>query len=117
MNLTSDEVEKRFRKLFQLKELCEKNNIQLIYILAATKYDLYRDYVIETPRVFNQNMLTYKKMDNYDFFVNTYNIFTPYITDGLKDIYKVNDTHWSPLGHKLVAEEIYRRMKLNKLQD
>ena len=32
---------------------------------------------------------------------------------GVKDLYYINDTHWTPAGAKIVADEIFRRLQDN----
>lgn len=97
--------------LSKLNSLCNKNGIKLIYVLAAIKYDIYYKYITEKKFIENPDLIVFNKLDNSDFFINTYSLLQPYVDKKVKDIYMVNDTHWSPLGHKIVAQEILKRIK------
>jgi len=80
-------------------------------LMAAIKYDVYKNYFVDKRYKTNPILQTFSTLDKTDFFVNTYNIFNPIVNEYPYDLYKVNDTHWTPVGHKLVANEIYKRIK------
>jgi len=110
-NITTSELELCHGNLFKLDSLCKENGIKLIYLMAAIKYDVYKNYFVDKRYKTNPILQTFSTLDKTDFFVNTYNIFNPIVNEYPYDLYKVNDTHWTPVGHKLVANEIYKRIK------
>jgi len=91
--------------LYRLNDLCIRHGIKLAYLLAADKYDVYQTQVVNNPYPQN-NTLNKMKLDSISFIVNSKTILTPYVTEGKKDIYKVNDSHWSQITHKIIADNL-----------
>ena len=97
-------------KLDSLFQVARQHDVVLFYVIAADKYDVYQDYVLENeyPKktvldffsVFNENL----------FFVNTKTLLVEKANLGIKDLYYADDTHWSPVGEKIVAEEIAKHI-------
>ena len=48
-------------------------------------------------------------------YINSKEVLAKHLEAGEKDIYFVDDTHWSPYGAKIVAEEILKELN-NKLK-
>jgi hypothetical protein len=98
-------------KLDLLFQFARENGVYLFYVVAADKYDIYQDFASEN--IFSRKELLdffieyeYKN----PFFVNTKTILVKKVMQGVKDLYYSDDTHWSPIGAKIVAEEIAWRM-------
>ena len=74
-------------------------------MVAADKYDMYYDYIEDNPYPRNPS---FDYFINYDttVFINTKTLLLPYLQQEIKDIYRVNDTHWSPIAAKIVGEHI-----------
>lgn len=102
-NITQQQIQIAKESLTKLKELGEKHNIQIIFLVAADKYDMYYDFIVDNPYSPNPTFNYFSDFDT-TFFVNTKRILLPYIKNGEKDIYRVNDTHWSPKAAKIVGE-------------
>lgn len=93
-------VQENLRKL---KELADDNGVVLIYMVAANKYDVYSDYIINNQYPLDKTLDVFSDIDS-TWFVNTKTVLQPYVANGVKDVYYVNDTHWSPVGAKIVGE-------------
>ena len=81
------------------------NNIKIIYLIPADKYDMYYDYIEDNPYPRNPSFDYFKDYDT-TVFINTKKLLLPFLQQGAKDIYRVNDTHWSPIAAKIVGEHI-----------
>ncbi|HNJ11545.1 MAG TPA: hypothetical protein PK783_08790 [Chitinophagales bacterium] len=90
-------------------KLSEKN-IQLIFLGAPDKYDLYYSY-IKNKNNFEQPILFeyFSSLEKQYIYVDAYNILKERLND-TKDIYYYDDTHWSPIGAKLIADEIQNKI-------
>ncbi len=96
---------KALANLHLLKQMAETNNITMIYVVAADKYDVYTPYIVDNAYPQNPTMNYFADLDT-TWFVDTKRLLQPYIEAGMKDVYYVNDTHWSPVGAKIVGEHI-----------
>lgn len=92
--------------LNKINSLLAEKNIQLIVVISPDKYDMFYPYF--------QNKEKYKKPLFYEYFnkldkeykyVNAYDALSDEIKKQ-KDIYFYDDTHWSPKGANIVAQEI-----------
>lgn len=109
-DITEQKIQKAKDKLAELHRLGAKHNIQIIYLVAADKYDMYYDYIKDNPYPINPTFSYFSDFDT-SFFVNSKKILLPYIKNGVKDIYRVNDTHWSPKAAKIVGEHLGKIIK------
>jgi len=83
----------------------------LIVLISPDKYDLYYPYIENKsaylkPTFFSTYENAEKKYKNVD----TYRVFSEKMSVE-KDIYYYDDTHWSPVGGKIVVDEILRLMR------
>lgn len=93
--------------LNKLSDLLARKNIELIVIVSPDKYDLYYPYIedkstYEKPTFFSTYEGAPKEYKDLDI----HRIFSEKLLEE-KDIYYYDDTHWSPKGAKIVAEEIF----------
>lgn len=95
---------KSIDNIIRLHTLAKQQNIDLIYLIAADKYDVYSEYIKNNPFPINQTLDKFKIDENW--FINSKAIFQRHLQQGVKDIYYVNDTHWSPIGAQIVGEYI-----------
>lgn len=95
---------KSIDNIIRLHTLAKQHNIDLIYLVAADKYDVYSEYIKNNPFPVNLTLDKFKIDENW--FINSKAIFQRHLQQGVKDIYYVNDTHWSPIGAQIVGEYI-----------
>jgi hypothetical protein len=103
---------KAINNIIKLHDLAKEQNVHLIYLIAANKYDTYSKYIKNNP--FPTDSTLNKFIINDDWFINSKKIFQNYLDQGVNDIYYVNDTHWSPIGAKIIGE--YIGDIINKMQ-
>jgi hypothetical protein len=84
-----------------------KHKMKLIMLVSPDKYDLYFNHIIDnkylTKPLFFQ---FYEQFDKNYINVDLYKILSKKL-ESERDIYFYDDTHWSPIGAKAVADEIY----------
>ena len=107
LNITEEKIQKATIRLAELKSLEKKHKIKIIFLVAADKYDMYYDYIKDNPYPINPILSSFSEFDS-TFFVNTKNILLPYLKNGEKDIYRVNDTHWSVKAAEIVGNHLGR---------
>lgn len=94
------------RILNDLSEKLKEKNIQLLFLPSPDKYDLYYNYIVDKhnltqPLFFDH----FGKLDKKFIYINSKEILTKEL-NRKKDIYYFDDTHWSPIAAKLVAQKI-----------
>lgn len=84
----------------------KKKNIQLIFLPAPDKYDLYYDLIAENKNLpkpyFFDNFSSLKKEYLY---IDTKSLLQEHIYDST-DLYFYDDTHWSPVASKIISNRI-----------
>ncbi|WP_242133233.1 alginate O-acetyltransferase AlgX-related protein [Aestuariivivens marinum] len=95
------------------KEL-ESIGINLIVLVCPDKYDMYQDYIVNNRHPKNPFFdILRSKNKTYDF-IDTKTLFMPYLEKGIKDLYFADDTHWSPIASKIVAQELNKVIGQNE---
>lgn len=112
-NITNTQFQNSKAKLHVLKSLGKKHKIKIIILVAADKYDMYYDFIKDNPYSINPTFSYFSDFDT-TFFINTKNILLPYIKNGEKDIYRVNDTHWSVKAAEIVGNHLGRIINESK---
>lgn len=88
-----------------------QKNIKLIVLPSPDKYDMYYDCIVEKQNlikpVFFENFKTLKKDYIY---IDSKEILSKKLSTQ-KDIYFFDDSHWSPVGSKLIANAIKKEIK------
>lgn len=96
------EVIKRNTKM--LFDLAKRNGIKLIILVAADKYDVYQKFIVDNPypvKTINEDL---KRIIGSENIIYSKDLLLPYIENGEKDIYMMNDSHWSYKASKIVAD-------------
>lgn len=93
--------------LNDISNLLSRKNIELIVIVSPDKYDIYYPYIENKSDYIKSTFFsTYESADKKYKNVDTFRI----LSKGLpaeRDVYFYDDTHWSPKGAKIVADELY----------
>ncbi|XCN74439.1 MAG: hypothetical protein Q3M24_06750 [Candidatus Electrothrix aestuarii] len=93
--------------LQNINNLAAKRRMKLIVLVSPDKYDLYYKFIenndsLPKPLFFPFYEQTEKEYKNVD----SYKILSEKIIK-VRDVYFYDDTHWSPKGSKIIADEIY----------
>jgi len=93
--------------LTSLFRIAKQHDITLYYMIAADKYDAYEPLISNKHK--RNCLLDY--FPSNDSILNTKELLLPYILSGTQDVYRLDDTHWSPVGSKIVGLEMAARIK------
>ena len=77
-------------------------------MIAVDKYDVYEPFIVGKHK--KNHLLEY--FPSNDSIINTKEVLLPYIQSGVKDVYRIDDTHWSPIGSKIIGEEMAKRIRI-----
>lgn len=90
--------------------LLKARGIKLVFFVGVDKYDLYYPYIIDKKgRPENPFFPKVRAVQGKDYvFVDTIKPLRDALEHGEKDIYFMNDTHWSHKGIKIVCDEIVK---------
>lgn len=97
-------------KLDSLFAYADNLGVHLYVMVAVDKYDLYQPYIINNTYPTSFVLDTIAAMCPYPQFINSKDTLVPMVRHGVKDIFFCNDTHWSQVGGKAVAEQVARRI-------
>lgn len=110
-DLKDDYIKKAYENLYKLHDFAQNNGIKLIYLVAADKYDVYEPFIMEKhPKNHTLDSIPQEK-----WIINSKPILQEAVYSGIKDVYYINDTHWSPIGSKIIGEEVAKRIKVSYL--
>lgn len=112
------DVSKSIENLELLHNYAMSKGIFLVCMVAADKYDVYQKFIVDNPYKPNDILSEGNRFDSLPYFINTKYVLAEAAEIGMMDIYWADDTHWSPVGAKIVAEEIARKLdSLNVFKD
>ena len=96
------------KNLNNAAKLLSDKNIKLIFFAGVDKYDLYYPFIIDKKnRPENPFFHEMRKVQDKNYiFIDSMQILREALNNVEKDIYWLNDTHWSHKGIKLVCDEI-----------
>jgi hypothetical protein len=98
-------IEKAKENLILLNKKFAEKGIKLIFLIAADKYDVYRPFM--TNNFLPVDTTTDALANLPDICViNTKSMLQDMVKNGEKDVYMVNDTHWSYKGHEAAAKKL-----------
>lgn len=102
----SNEIMQAYENLEKLHLFAVEHDIKMIYMVVPDKYDVYYPYIENAPR-YN---ITLDICPAEAYIINPRQELRRAIDGGEKDVWYLNDTHWSPVGAKIVAELIKERL-------
>ena len=102
--------------LLTLRQKAAEKGIDFYYLMAADKFDMYYDKIVDNPYPANPIFDYFSDVDT-SWYVAGKQILTPALRDGVKDIYLVNDTHWSRIAAEIVGRHLARLIKLKHCQE
>lgn len=101
--------------LLHARQMADSVGVNLLFLVAADKYDLYYPWVINPATTENHTFDCFPCDSAY--FIDTKALLRPYAEQGVKDIYKFSDTHWSTVGSYIVALEVLKRFEIENLRN
>ncbi len=117
-NSDSSAILKLNDELNHLSAWVEGKKSTLIVLPALDKYSVYYDYIKNKDKypkpVFCNIMRALEKQYIY---IDSDEILKTAVSSGTTDVYFADDTHWSPVGAKLIANAIKSKMKQSQISD
>ncbi len=113
-SLKSNNNEKRVHELNDelnaIAALLAKKGVQLIVLPGPDKYGVYYDDIIGKENFPKPMFFDYlgKQQKNY-IYINS-KIVLSNATKSFLDVYYYDDTHWSPIGARLIAKEVLKEI-------
>jgi len=99
---TKKSIAKANEALNKLANSLKKDDIKLIFMPTVDKYDLYYDYIKDNHYPKNPFFDLIRPLKKEYIFIDTKAILAPLLKKMQKDIYYVDDTHWSYKASKTV---------------
>jgi len=96
------DIEKAKENLILLNKKFSEKGIKLIFLIAADKYDVYRPFMTDASLPVDTTTNELSGISGVHV-IDTKPMLQKMAQDGEKDIYMVNDTHWSYKASKAVA--------------
>lgn len=110
---TEENVEIVNKNFNDLAESLAKKGIKLIFMPAVNKYDLYSGFIKNNPYPLDKFFDNLRKFDKKYIFIDTKKILLEKLNAGEKDMYHVDDTHWSNKSAEVVSTVISKYIKTN----
>jgi hypothetical protein len=82
--------------------------IRLIVLVCPDKYDIYQEYIIDNPYPIKTMNEDFRKIvgNRVDIVIGK-EILLPHVHAGVKDMYYLDDTHWSYKSAKIIADTLF----------
>jgi hypothetical protein len=92
--------------LNKLSAELNENNIKLIFLPAPDKYDFYYSFIEEKKKMPEPLFFElFKNLKKEYLYIDAKSVLQSHISVN-KDLYYYDDTHWSPIAAKIIAEKI-----------
>ena len=102
-----EEIEKAKENLILFNKKVSEKGIKLIFLIAADKYDVYRPFMTDNTLPIDTTTDGLSNITGICV-INTKSICQKMVQSGIKDVYMLNDTHWSYKASEEIAKEIVR---------
>jgi hypothetical protein len=102
--LTPDTVAKINENLNRLADRLAAKGIHLVFMPVVDKYDLYFDYIVKNRYPRNTFFDMLRPLKRRYRLIDTKAILEEAIRNGVKDIFYVDDTHWTWKASKIIFE-------------
>ncbi|KAA6347706.1 hypothetical protein EZS27_004796, partial [termite gut metagenome] len=107
---TNDDLNIIYKTIDFMNQQFSSKGIQFIYIVAVDKYNVYTPFISKNPYPINKQ-LDYFNFGDSLYIINTKLLLQPLVKNGIKDVYFANDTHWSYIASKALAEKLIQIIK------
>lgn len=99
------DMEKTKENLIRLNQKFSDNGIKLIILIAADKYDVYRPFMVDDTLPVDTTTNRLSDISGVCV-IDTKLMLQKMVQKGEKDVYMVNDTHWSYKASEAVASKL-----------
>ena len=109
---TKKNIQKINNNFNKLAVLLQNLNIKLYFMPVVDKYDLYYPYIKSNKHPNNDFFNLIRPLEKKYTLIDTKKILSPLLENNVKDLYWVDDTHWTQKASK----EISKNIKLNLIR-
>ena len=88
--------------LNKLQGILDKKNIKLCFMAAADKSNVYEKYIVNNKYETSNFFELLREMPKNYTFIDTKKVLKRLVDNGIKDVYYVDDTHWSYKGSEAI---------------
>lgn len=88
--------------LNKLQDILDKKNIKLYFMPAADKSNVYETYIVNNQYETSNFFELLREMQKNYTFIDTKKVLKSLVDKGIKDVYYVDDTHWSYKGSEAI---------------
>lgn len=99
------------RKIYEIFHAMLRRGTKFVLLVAPDKYDMYKRYAVTDPYRVMGRLDYLTRYDSSPMFVNGRNVLLPHLSRGEKDIFRCNDTHWSPVAARYAAEAVAAKLR------
>lgn len=112
LSVTDEELAAIREALRTLREQFRTRGIEVLYLIAADKYELYQHLLTENPYpVRSLGVRLQEGLDTLDFCVDPLPRLRERLNAGQQDLYLAHDTHWSQNGARIAGEMLCERIR------
>ena len=98
-------------KLDSLFKYADSIGIELYVLIAADKYEVYQNYIVDNPYPPKTLLTKFMDLYNHPHLINSRDTLYRLVEKGVQDIYWANNTHWGIIGSKAVAEQVLQHIE------
>jgi hypothetical protein len=100
-----EDIEKAKENLILLNKKFAEKGIKMIFLIASDKYDVYRPFMTDNSLPIDTTTNGLSNLSDVCI-INTKPMLQEMVRNGEKDVYMVNDTHWSYKASQKVAQKL-----------
>lgn len=111
LSVSDEELAIVRNNLLTLRDRFRKHGIELLYLIAPDKYEIYQNLISENPYPPRPLGRQLQSLDSLDFAVNPTRHLIGQLENGVQDLYLAHDTHWSQKGAQIAAESLLEKLE------
>lgn len=92
--------------LNQIAELLSKKGIKLYFMPCVDKYDLYNPFIVNNAQPMSSFFETFRQLPKRYTFIDTKQILSKQLEEGVQDVFYPDDTHWSWKASQRIFETV-----------
>lgn len=102
------------KNMNKLANILKTDGVQLIFMPVVDKYDLYYPYLKNNPYPKNPYFDLLRKEKKEYLFIDTKEILSKLLKEGVQDVFYIDDTHWSDKASQAISNSAFFKKLFNK---
>lgn len=115
LSISNEEKKNILNKLNSIHDTFDKNGIQLYYLIAPDKYDIYQPHIKNNP--YQPKIILDQLEDEtkqLEWFINPRDTLREMTSKGIKDVYHIDDSHWTVKACEAISNMIANKIQTQK---